>query len=262
MLKLSLLKRRVLTILLSVVLMLTMVPVQAFKAKAAEPPVQLYYANYRYDHYDPTTYKGYFNFTGYIAIADIAYHKSVTVEYKKNEYAKWSADKSVNAYYVKDDLLTGQDIFTFQTPLEYLELNRFGNTHIWIRIKYRVNGKTYYDDNGGKGYHIIGPYYNHTVFQPMVISKLILKVSHESTSVLLQDLGSNKKVVMRYTDNNWASYKEAEYRYCRTYLNGQELWTLDQSAETVMPDQYEFAVYYQVNGQTYWDNNFGENYQQ
>lgn len=225
-----------------------------------QPTVQLYSAQFCYDHYDRSTDTGYYNLTGFIAIEDIAYDKSVTVEYKNNKYGVWSNNKSINAHYMKDDPLTGQDIFRFEAPVGFEKLTKFGDTHLWFRIKYTVNGQTYYDDNNGQGYHVIGTYYNQDYYQEMIVSKCVLKGWGDRCSALLQDLGNDKKVMMRYTDNGWASYKEVELEYVYTFFNGQELWAVERSNMLAMPREYEYALYYQVNGSTYWDNNFGENY--
>ena len=47
--------------------------------------------------------------------------------------------------------------------------------------------------------------------------------------------------------------------YKETLANGTENWTVDFDTETT-GEGFEYAIGYTVNGQTYWANNFGANF--
>jgi len=81
--------------------------------------------------------------------------------------------------------------------------------------------------------------------------------------VYVKNLGYHKNIEIVYTTDNGATWNTASASYKTTFVNNpdktDELW----SAEFDVPagtTEVEYAVKYEVNGQTYWDNNFGENY--
>lgn len=99
--------------------------------------------------------------------------------------------------------------------------------------------------------------------------------------VLVKDLAFDKKVGVRWTDDNWNTHQDSLLTFEQAYQNGYERWGLDfaplgrltsyyiGSWYNYVTQQYrsggthtriEFAVFYEVNGQTYWDNNHSENY--
>ncbi len=123
-------------------------------------------------------------------------------------------------------------------------------------IKYEANGNVYWDNNNGQDYtrETIGcapiavkrgtPFYNNY---------------NNRVTVELQNYAYEKEVVVRYTNDNWNSYTDVPMSYVSTNENGTENWV----SNAVYMDDYnsfEFCVYYNVNGQTYWANNFNQNY--
>lgn len=76
-------------------------------------------------------------------------------------------------------------------------------------------------------------------------------------TVLVKNLAYAKKVGIRYTSDGWQTWKDVDGDYCGSE-KGLDRFRV-QSYAVVAPE-IEFAVYYTVNGQTYWDNNKGLNY--
>ena len=70
----------------------------------------------------------------------------------------------------------------------------------------------------------------------------------------------DKNVVVRYTTDNWNSYTDTAMSYVSTNSNGTEDWAANIKTYTDDFSGFEFCVYYEVNGQTYWANNFNQNY--
>jgi hypothetical protein len=77
-------------------------------------------------------------------------------------------------------------------------------------------------------------------------------------TVLVANLGYSKVVGIRYSSDNWATYTDFDGEFAGSE-NGYDRFRV-QSYATVSPS-IKFAVYYKVNGQTYWDNNNGANYE-
>lgn len=80
------------------------------------------------------------------------------------------------------------------------------------------------------------------------------------------NIGYEKKVVVHHKmlDGSWRDFA---LQYDKSSENNGEIWKLELDlstnfSSTVAPPQLgdEFAIYYQVNGQVYWDNNRGNNY--
>lgn len=77
----------------------------------------------------------------------------------------------------------------------------------------------------------------------------------------VNNVAYNKVVGIRYTLNNWASYKDYNGYWVShdNYANTDTFEIFSES--TIQPGTLvKYAVYYKVNGATYWDNNYGKNY--
>ena len=101
--------------------------------------------------------------------------------------------------------------------------------------------------------------------------------------IAIQNLGYNKEVGIVWSDNQWFSWQEASAWYEGSLGDGYEAWGLDvvpcgisdtrrygkfwvesngyeQSISSSAGKYLEYAIYYTIDGVTYWDNNNGENY--
>ena len=83
--------------------------------------------------------------------------------------------------------------------------------------------------------------------------------SYPVNTVLL-NLGLIKKVKVRYTEDDWQSVKESDLKFEKSVENDLEIWGTTVSLESKSTDKFHFAVSYEVNGVTYWDNNLGQNH--
>ena len=68
-----------------------------------------------------------------------------------------------------------------------------------------------------------------------------------------------KDIKVRYSYDNWTTFKETSAKYNFTERNGVEIWSFEDNIPSDA-EQVKFAISYTVNGKTYWDNNFNENY--
>ena len=241
-------KKSILSILMVALLVPTLIFTTAgVKANAAEvKPVQLYCSD---------TYYGYIG-SGttniYIKVANWDSNKKVNVHYENKSLNTWLDQP---ASYVTT-LADGSEIWKATVGLTATSVSNFAINTI-------QNGQTYWDNNNGKNYSAesagIAP-----VKAVRTITAYDSSTGNFKISARVQNYAYNKKVTVRYTTDNWASYQEAALSYdnSKNYNDGTELWSTNISVPTVgyFKTNLQYAIRYEVNGQTYWDNNFGKNY--
>ncbi|NQY65361.1 MAG: hypothetical protein HRT38_16920 [Alteromonadaceae bacterium] len=142
-------------------------------------------------------------------------------------------------------------------------------------VKYEVNGQTYWDNNQGQNYSYPNGGYN------IASDNQVLVATYNSNSsdpygnkqftgrIALKNLSYLKSVKVVYSQDNWQTSKIIDAKYGGNpfrygYGSHQnpnsfnvETWTF---SEYVSPERGEFFVDYEVNGQHYYDNNHGVNY--
>ena len=84
---------------------------------------------------------------------------------------------------------------------------------------------------------------------------------------MLKDFAYEKDVKIRYTFDGWNTYKEEGMYYCSQGYDMEQLssdrlqmWDKYFSIEDDKKENFEFVLYYGVNGYNYWDNNDEKNY--
>jgi hypothetical protein len=134
-----------------------------------------------------------------------------------------------------------------------------------------VGGTSYWDNNWGQNYHLgqnDGPMLHNT--HVLVAGSFWRDTGDLDVSIDVKNLAYAKAVTVVYTTDNWVTAHEASasfsggYTYGYAYIQspnvkGVERWQAHIPA--VPGTSLQFAVRYTVGGQTYWDNNFGQNYQ-
>lgn len=125
-------------------------------------------------------------------------------------------------------------------------------------IKYQVNGQTYWDNNNNNNYNI-----NNRLGSAVIGVDPVLSASATSypITVSLKNLGYSKVVKVKYTQDNWATYQEQSLSYQSTNTtDSSEYWKTYLNLNPNTTSNFHYVVSYNVNGVTYWDNNFGSNY--
>ena len=86
-------------------------------------------------------------------------------------------------------------------------------------------------------------------------------------TALLKDFAYVKDVKIKYTFDGWNTYKEEGMYYCSSGYDTEQLnedrlqvWDKYLSIEDNEKKNFEFVLYYGVNGYDYWDNNDEKNY--
>lgn len=227
--------------ILMAVAMLFGIPGTGITAKADNSPVNMYYLDII------SEWRGSTQYTVYIQIdANSAYKKDVYLHYNAGNN-NWKDEQA--GFVTKTDNNTKEiwaaTVTTSDPDGEYA-------------IKYVGDGKTYWDNNNGKNYNkniLLG------VANVMVIRPYRQPASNYKITVAVKNIGFAKKVQLKYSLNNWASYKLADLSY-EGPAEGQnfEYWSITLNLSESELNNIQYCVSYTVNGQTYWDSNFGRNF--
>lgn len=235
-------KRRALTRIISSALTLCLAGIgvacmPATTVSASSQPVQLNYAT-------NWSINGYHNPAGEICVQKLGTDEKVTLHYT-TDGTNW-ADKS--ATYVKDDPNNpGYEDWHFGLSGEY----EISGTIKSFTIKYEVNGQTYWDNNNGTNYNFASD--DNVIFGK---SNVVFTADGEGDRyIFVKNIDYTKKVGVRYTTDNWATYHDVNASYFQSLTGADQF-----SFPSEVPTGAKFAAYYTVDGVTYWDNNFGSDY--
>lgn len=210
------------------------------KAKAATTKVQMYYLNYIPRYHSAGTHEVY------VIVDSNGANKKVTLHYEDVAGAEW---KDLNGEFVKN-LNNGTEIW--KVKLDGVDCLQYA-------IRYDVDGQTYWDNNNTK---------NYTLNNELGVANLKLNTplqyglnaEYYPISVTVKNLAYNKVVKVRYTQDNWATYTDENLSYSYGNSDGTETWSTTLKLDSNKKDQIHYAISYTVNGVTYWDNFFGNNY--
>jgi hypothetical protein len=143
-----------------------------------------------------------------------------------------------------------------------------------------ADGATYWDNNGGANYQLglnDGPLLNGTnvlldfaQMTPAVSS--ISGTPNVFGGIDLRNIAYAKDVTVVWSDDDWQTVHTTPATYVSGYsLNngpevpspnpeGFESWSFGFAFDSAQATSAQMAITYTVGGQTYWDNNFGQNY--
>jgi hypothetical protein len=140
-------------------------------------------------------------------------------------------------------------------------------------VKYVVNGVTYWDNNNEQNYYMDnhdGPMLGNDV-NVLLNSAIIYNYSDVFTGTIdVQNLSYTKDVQVVYTTDGWVTTQAMPAIYEKWYgvayssslpspnIHGVERWQF--TINIADAQLIEYAISYTVDGKTYWDNNFGQNY--
>lgn len=177
-----------------------------------------------------------------------AANQQVVIHYENGENQPWADEEAEFVDYLSDgSKLWKADVTSSGYCTDFA-------------VKYVADGVTYWDNNNGQNY---GDY--NLGSAPITVERqgypgaFSIGSTHTITANL-QNYAYEKNVFLRYTNDGWNTYTDVPMSYDSTNDNGTENWkgTLEKTTESY--EDFQFCVCYQANGQTYWANNFGQNY--
>ena len=147
-------------------------------------------------------------------------------------------------------------------------------------VRMDVGGQSYWDNNGGANYHLNrqSGYRLANGFKAFTVSPGMVNRSQGPGAalyvygrVLVENLATAKTVKMIYTVNGWQTRAELPL----TWVNGDQLYPPERftnpgefggeawefSLNVPEGNQLEYYIQYDVNGQRFYDSNFGRNYE-
>lgn len=147
-----------------------------------------------------------------------------------------------------------------------------GNRELWIApasnsegmfvAKYIVNGTTFWDSNNGKNYKFPQVFDDFAVLSgknfPVVLGTASLFSNNLHINLGIQNLAFEKVVGIVFTTNNWITVQTAFAHWNHNMPSGLEVWAIDVPVGSAT--EIQFAAFYQVLGNEFWDNNFARNY--
>ncbi|MDE5781063.1 MAG: CBM21 domain-containing protein [Lachnospiraceae bacterium] len=209
--------------------------------KAADNPVKMYYCDQGYSYYGTITKNVYIQID-----SRSASNKQVYIHHTNYEGTDWEDTEAT--YFTKLDDNTEiwkASICGIEAKLKYA-------------IKYIGDGKTYWDNNNGNNYG-----YDITGAANVKAGRLVFGSNSAGVNVtaVVKNIAYDKKVKVRYTLDNGKTYEEKSLSYSKGIEGtNDEIWSTDISFGDSDYKDFHFCISYEVNGKTYWDNNFGANF--
>jgi len=194
---------------------------------------------------------GSFSYSGeyFMVVQNMAFEKQVAI-LGRTPGSSTFADRGAT---FQESLPDGRELWRLTTGDEMIE----------FVAKYAVSGTTFFDNNGGTNYK-----------QPQVFDEFdallgrvpevvhgtsgFSDLTHITVTVAVKNLAFAKQVGIVFTTNNWASSGVASGIFSHMLKSGDEVWTVLAPVGTAK--RVDFAIFYRVNGQEFWDNNFWRNY--
>lgn len=218
-----------------------------------------------------------------VELTNLAYDKEVYLVHEMED-GTWQEFPMVYSRSTPDNT----EIWTINAEISgyAYEGLKFGNE---FAIKYLVNGQEYWDNNDWNNYVTGGPFtneygtFNKTYKGTILREDIQVLVNTDKTtynqygtggagfnpSVVVRNIGYEKEVEVVYTTDGWNTVQVVPLEYVDESKQpsqwaedteyGTERWRTNINLYEY-PETIEYAIVYKVNGQEYWDNNFGENY--
>jgi hypothetical protein len=202
--------------------------------------------------------------TGMVEVANVTYDKQVIVHYQGP--AGWV---DANATYYGPASDAGNELWAF-TAGPYPYLPQYSGEAIYFAVEYSVEGITVWDNNGGDNY-VVGIQGGDGVPEvPVALGQDNLKVSSFSLTtgaagvafagqIVLKNLAYDKVVTVVESTDHWATVGNVAATYSGSDAGGLETWAFSENLPAGVTS-VEFAVVYEVDGASYWDNSLGANY--
>lgn len=188
---------------------------------------------------------------GTIEVENLAYEKVVGIVYLPTYFSsEW---QTAYASYAGPST-AGKELWKLDVPEA---IQRFA-------VFYTVAGHTYWDNNGGADYSVQKYEMDALMTYPNAAEAQGARSADGASltgTLLIKNLGYSKQVVAVYTDDGWATVKEAPASWLHTFPSGVEWWTFELPLAAGAPDgAIRMAFEYTFPGGVDWDNDYGHDY--
>lgn len=239
-------------------------------AAHAADEVKLVKVNSIYSGYKGPWLRGSFE----VDVANLAFAKQVFIHYRKTDGSWGDLPLTYNR-----PATSGREIWS-----AYFSNTSGGSTlpgvadPIQFAVKYQVNGNTYWDNNAGANYSVAQNggtiLINRNVYNASWTPSIANTSSNNNLVtgyVTVKNIAPTKTVQVVYTLDNWATQNTVAATFSPYFWNsayssatnpnayGFEEWNWAIPVGTTATT-LKYAIKYIVNGTTYWDNNFGNDY--
>ncbi|SEL22167.1 Carbohydrate/starch-binding module (family 21) [Aquimarina amphilecti] len=199
-----------------------------------------------------------------VKVKNLAYQKEVAIHHQTND-GNWLDIPLSYEQSIGDD----EEIWVGEVTPDY----EIFNTD--FVVKYTVNGEIYWDNNKGENYSMLvnaGGYLSPD--KSVEVNKSFTRFAGTSFAINVnakRDYGATGTVEVVYTTDSWVTKNTVPLTYQRYfrvgyahYIMSPNQFDVDIYSTSIRVSEevqaIEFAVIYKVNGQEYWDNNYGNNY--
>ncbi|HBD94297.1 MAG TPA: endonuclease [Spirochaetia bacterium] len=206
-----------------------------------------------------------------IKVKNAGFEKQVVIHHSINTLGPWV---DLTADYV-GPAETGYEIWALNDYRSFSYADEIlGKEFV---VKYVVNGQTYWDNNAGKNYsmgYLDGTYLNPNLNVLQAGASFYGVGTSPSTFYVnadVRNIGYNKTVKVVYSFDNWATTYTENLKFADFYQVGYSQFVESPNVHNIerwrksitVPadvENLEYAIAYDVNGSTQWDNNYGNNY--
>ncbi len=215
--------------------------------------------------------------TGHLLVKNIAYQKEVDIFWSKpGPEEEWQVTP---AYYLGPSEIDGFEIWKFDDiPLSWSGV--FCTRYLWethctteanpsvqFAVRYRANGSEYWDNNNWNDY-LVARKAPLLLDNELIVDSAVIRPLPECESpckgftgnVLINNMAYDKTVTVFFSidGSEWLTH---EATFDKMLNDEQERWKWEIDVTDNLPITFiEYAVRYQVDGQTFWDNNYQLNY--
>jgi hypothetical protein len=194
---------------------------------------------------------GSFNFKGEydVIVQNIAFAKNVAIHGTTGSGAPFT-DRAAT---FQESLPDSRERWALTTSEQILE----------FVVRYDVAGTTVWDNNGGANYQqppvfdefdaLLG-----RVPQVVLGTAGFSDATHIALLAAVRNIAFVKQVGIVFTTDGWATSATAMGSFDHVLKSGNEVWKVQASVGAAK--HVEFAIFYRVAGQEFWDNNFWRNY--
>lgn len=145
------------------------------------------------------------------------------------------------------------EVWHFKTP------NTYGAKSCTFAICCKINNIEYWDNNKEMNYNLKW-YFPTKILQGccVILDNAFKHPDIFYGNILVKNIGYHKQIKVRYFMDQCKNYNEADAVYSNQLPENLEMWKF--RIKGVFKGKIKFYVYFMVNGNTYYDKNFGRYY--